>query len=75
MIQMAELLCEDFSYVRVDFYNIEGKIYFGELTFSSASGGEVPNPVEYDESLGILISIDPERRNSDGKYRKEKSNI
>lgn len=71
MIQLAETLCEGFSYVRVDFYNVEGKIYFGELTFSSASGGELPNPVEYDEVLGEFITIDPERRKKNGEYRKK----
>lgn len=34
MIEMASKLSEPFDYVRVDFYNIEGKILFGELTFT-----------------------------------------
>ena len=28
----------DFKFVRVDFYNIKNKIYFGEMTFTSMSG-------------------------------------
>ena len=35
MIEISKKLCEDFSFVRVDLYNLDGKIFFGELTFSS----------------------------------------
>lgn len=38
MIKIAKKLSEDFDYVRVDLYNIDGKIYFGELTFCENSG-------------------------------------
>lgn len=38
MLQIAEKLSESFPYVRVDLYNVEGKIYFGELTFYPWSG-------------------------------------
>src|SRR5699024_2300464 len=38
MCRMAARLAEPFSYVRVDFYNINGDIYFGELTFAPGSG-------------------------------------
>ena len=34
MIEMARILSEDFKFVRVDLYELKGKIYFGELTFS-----------------------------------------
>ena len=36
MVYIAEKLSEDFKFVRVDLYEVEGKIYFGELTFSPA---------------------------------------
>ncbi|MEG0237312.1 MAG: ATP-grasp fold amidoligase family protein [Cetobacterium sp.] len=38
MKNIAKKLAEDFDYVRVDLYNLDGKIYFGELTFSGDSG-------------------------------------
>lgn len=38
MIMIAEKLSEDFPCVRVDLYNVSGKIYFGELTFTSYGG-------------------------------------
>ena len=38
MIEIATKLSEDFSYVRVDLYEFEDKIYFGELTFTHNAG-------------------------------------
>lgn len=38
MIRIAKLLSADFSYVRVDLYEIGGKVYFGEMTFTPSSG-------------------------------------
>lgn len=38
MIEIAEELSKDFPHVRVDLYNVDGKIIFGELTFYDGSG-------------------------------------
>lgn len=38
MIEIARALSADFDFVRVDLYNIDGKIYFGELTCTPGSG-------------------------------------
>ena len=38
ILDLAKKLSEDFDYVRVDLYNVNEKIYFGELTFCDASG-------------------------------------
>lgn len=38
MIEISSILSKDFDFVRVDLYDINGKIHFGELTFSPASG-------------------------------------
>lgn len=38
MLELVIKLSSDFNYVRVDLYNLEGKIYFGELTFCDCSG-------------------------------------
>ena len=53
MIAIAQKLCQGFQEVRVDLYNLNGKIYFGEMSFSSASGFEYIDP-EYDLMLGSL---------------------
>lgn len=38
LIEYSKLLSEEFEYVRVDFYIVEDKIYFGELTFTPGNG-------------------------------------
>ena len=38
MVKLAEEMAKDFPFVRVDLYNVNGKIYFSELTFTPAKG-------------------------------------
>ena len=45
-------------FVRVDFYIIKGKIYFGELTLYPGGGQEVFTPSSLDEKLGRLLSLE-----------------
>lgn len=58
MIEIARKLSEDFPFVRVDLYNIDGKIYFGELTFYPASGYGSFRPDSFDYELGRLFNIE-----------------
>lgn len=57
MIEVAKRLSEDFPYVRVDLYNIGGRIYFGELTFYPSSGYGHFSHDSFDFELGKLFSI------------------
>lgn len=57
MLKVAKQLAEDFSYVRVDLYNVNGRIYFGELTFAHGSGFERFSPRKYDYEWGALWSL------------------
>ena len=57
MIKLAEQLSENIPFVRVDFYEIDGKVYFGELTFYPGSGLEEFEPDYLDEKLGNLIDL------------------
>lgn len=57
MKEIAEKLSEDFPHVRVDLYNIDGKIIFGELTFYDGSGYEGFIPDEFDFILGEKFEI------------------
>lgn len=52
LLRIAEKLSEDFPFVRVDLYNINGKIYFGELTFYPWSGYVQYDPDSFDFKLG-----------------------
>ncbi len=54
MIQLAENLAKDFEQVRVDFYNDDGKIYFGEMTFTNGKGFDPIVPDVYDLELGKI---------------------
>ena len=57
MIALAEKLATNIPFLRVDFYNINGKIYFGELTFYPASGLSHWAPEEWDEKLGCFLQL------------------
>lgn len=52
MIEVASKLCRDFDHVRVDLYNVNGHIYFGELTFTNGGGYEPIYPSKMDYELG-----------------------
>lgn len=57
MISIAEKLSYSFKFLRVDLYNVKGKIYFGELTFYPAAGMGAFVPNEWDEKLGSLLNV------------------
>lgn len=57
MIEYAEVLSQGFPHVRVDFYNIDGKIVFGEMTFYNASGYTRFDPDNFDFILGEQFEI------------------
>lgn len=57
MCEIARILSEGFSHVRVDMYNINGRILFGEMTFTNGSGFEEITPDEADRMLGDLWRI------------------
>ncbi|MDE6134878.1 MAG: hypothetical protein K2F79_04825, partial [Muribaculaceae bacterium] len=57
MIRIAETLSEGFPILRVDLYNVRGKIYFGELTFTSQGGFMDFYTPEFLEMLGEKVDI------------------
>lgn len=57
MIQIAELLSKDIPFLRVDLYNIKGKIYFGEMTFFPAAGMGKLSPSIWDRVLGDWLDL------------------
>lgn len=52
MVAVASRLSEDFDFVRVDLYEVDGKIYFNELTFTPSAGYLDFTPIEWDLTLG-----------------------
>lgn len=62
MVKLTEMLAEGIPFVRVDFYEVNGKIYFGELTFYPGSGMEEFSPEEWDYTLGSWIQLPKNER-------------
>lgn len=56
MKRYAAQLSADFPFVRVDLYNVDGNIFFGELTFFPSSGYGKFHPDEFDFTLGSLFT-------------------
>lgn len=61
MKELAALLSENIPHLRVDFYQIDGRIYVGELTFYHCSGFAPIFPSEWDEKLGTWIELPIEK--------------
>lgn len=57
MVNVAMRLSEDFDFVRVDLYNVDSKVYFGELTFTPGAGVSHLTPKEWDYKLGQLWTL------------------
>lgn len=57
MFELAEKLAKGTATLRVDFYEVNGQIYFGELTFFDASGFDKIIPESYDLKFGSWIKL------------------
>lgn len=61
MIALAEQLSKEIVHVRVDFYEVDGQIYFGEMTFYDGGGSQPFEPFAWDRQFGDWISL-PEKK-------------
>ena len=57
MLEYAEILAKPFPFVRVDFYEVDGKIYFGELTFTPTGCLATYYTDEAQLKLGELLDV------------------
>ncbi|WP_175418656.1 ATP-grasp fold amidoligase family protein [Salinivibrio sp. SS2] len=62
MIEVATKLSSDFDYVRVDLYNVNGRVYFGELTLTHGNGTEDFKPGHIDMEWGSYWQLDKKNR-------------
>ncbi len=60
MIELGAALAKDIPFLRVDFYVVNGKIYFGETTFFPASGYTAFVPEKYDTIFGGYLKLPAE---------------
>tara|TARA_Y100000588_G_C14281064_1_gene937186 strand:- start:11529 stop:12389 length:861 start_codon:yes stop_codon:yes gene_type:complete len=57
MKDIAIKLSEDFTYARVDLFNLDGNIYFGEITFAPGAGQSKVYPKKFDSILGSYWNL------------------
>jgi len=57
MVEFAEIIAKDYQYVRVDFYDVDGHLYFGEITQYHGGGFDQMLPIEWDYKFGKMINI------------------
>ena len=71
MKSIAEILAQaiDNPIVRIDLYQINCQIYFGEITFYPGSGFEKFAPIEWDYKLGKLIKLPTNNHRTDQQHR------
>ncbi|WP_106477819.1 ATP-grasp fold amidoligase family protein [Phytohalomonas tamaricis] len=58
LLQAATTLANGFAYVRVDLYVVQGRVYFGEMTFTPGSGFERFEPPTFDRAWGDLFDLE-----------------
>lgn len=66
MIELAERLSRGLPHVRIDLYNCNGKIYFGEMTFYHYGGMIKFHPEEWDYKFGSWLQL-PKYKRTDEK--------
>ena len=54
MLDVAKALSAEFAFARIDLYNVDGKIYFGEITHNPGGGLVRLQPREFDRALGDM---------------------
>ena len=60
---IAKVLSQGIDQVRVDLYEVNGKIYFSEMTFTNGGGYEKISPSSWDKKLGQMWKLDLSERN------------
>ncbi len=60
MFKLAEKLSRNFKFVRIDLYNVDGKIYFGEYTFYPSAGLDNTRTTECENILSSKLMVDKE---------------
>ncbi|MCR4990334.1 MAG: glycosyl transferase [Lachnospiraceae bacterium] len=62
LIEYSEKLAKGIPYVRVDYYIVDGTVYFGEMTFNTWDGFMEFTPHEWDRKLGDMLVLPDEKR-------------
>ena len=62
MIEISRKLSAGIPFLRVDMYEINGKVFVGEMTFYSWAGFEPFHPEEWDDTLGSWLKLPDKKR-------------
>ena len=62
MVEIARKLSKGIKFVRIDLYNIDGKIYFGEFTFFHGGGFYLFHPDRWEKEFGDYIKLEGIKR-------------
>ena len=62
MKRLAAILSEGTPQLRVDFYEVDGRVYFGEMTFFHCSGMENFHPEEWNRTFGDWVELPSPRK-------------
>lgn len=57
MLEIGKEIAKDMHYVRVDFFDVDGKLYCGEITLHHGGGTDKFNPSKYDIIYGDLVNL------------------
>lgn len=57
MLILSKIISKYFYFVRVDFFEVQGKLYIGEITFTPMAGAGVFEPPEWDRILGDYLTL------------------
>lgn len=57
MIEIGNEIAKNFDYVRVDFYDVDGKLYYGEITLYHGAGFDLFRPEKYDLIYGQKLHL------------------
>ena len=57
MVELSKILSDKFPFVRVDFYSVNGKTIFGEMTFYPGDGRKDFYPDEYNVIIGDYFKL------------------
>ncbi|EHY0973399.1 hypothetical protein K2B97_004600, partial [Vibrio parahaemolyticus] len=60
MLKISRQLSRGYKYLRVDLYDVDGKLYVGELTMYHGAGFDIIEPKEIDEYYGSMINVNKE---------------
>lgn len=61
--KIAQKLSKGFAHIRADFYEVNGRVYFGEITFFDMSGCLKINPKDWEKEWGDLIKLPEKQKN------------